>query len=87
MKDPDSKFPTAVQEIYALFMAQAILVPMRMEADTAQDFPIIQVSFENVLAVCRHLCCLWTIEGDPIKPDAWARIGIKSMREIAWQAS
>jgi len=79
--------PTAVQEICALFMAQAIVVSARMEVATSQDVPILQISFEKVLVACRHLCWLWAIAGDEIKPDTWARIAKKAMQDIAWQAT
>jgi hypothetical protein len=79
--------PTAVQEICALFMAQAIVVSARMEAAASQDVPILQISFEKVLVACRHLCWLWAIAGDEIKPDIRARIAKKAMQEIAWQAT
>lgn len=79
--------PTAVQEVCALFMAQAIVVAARMEVATSQDVPFLQISFEKVLVACRQLCWLWAIAGDEIKPDTWARITKKAMQEIAWQAT
>ena len=79
--------PTAVQEICALFMAQAIVVSARREVATSQDIPILQISFEKVLVACRHLCWLWATAGNEIKPDTWARIVKKTMQEIAWQAT
>lgn len=79
--------PTAVQEICALFMAQAIVVSARREIATSQDVPILQISFEKVLVACRHLCWLWAIAGDEIKPDIWAKIVKKAMQELAWQAT
>lgn len=79
--------PTAVQEICALFMAQAVVVAARRAVATSQDVPILQISFEKVLVACRHLCWLWAIAGKEIKPDTWARIVKKAMQELEWQAT
>ena len=79
--------PTAVQEICALFMAQAIVASARKEVATSQDVPILQISFEKILVACRHLCWLWAIAGSEIKPDTWARIAKKVMQELVWQAT
>ncbi|HKP98332.1 MAG TPA: hypothetical protein VJ385_21560 [Fibrobacteria bacterium] len=79
--------PTAVQEICALFMAQAVVVSARMEGAESQDVPLLQISFEKILITCRHLCWLWAIAGNEIKPDVWARIAKKVIQDLAWQAT
>ena len=79
--------PTAVQEICALFMAQAIVAEARMRTSTGQHIPVLEVSFEKTLATCRNLCWLWAVAGSEIGGDLWLRIVRKVEMELAWQAS
>lgn len=80
-------FTTAVQEICALFMAQAIVTSTRMAVATRQHIPILQISFQKSLVACRHLWWLWGIAGPEIGPKAWAQIVRKVEQELTWQAS
>jgi len=79
--------PTAVQEICALFMAQAIIASERTTASKEQAVPVLEISFEKTLATCRHLCWLWSVAGNEIGADLWGVIAKKVGRELAWQAS
>jgi len=65
---------TAVQEVCALFMAQAIVVGARMEAALSQALPVLEVSFQKTLEACRNLCWLWAMLGDELDRDAWVGI-------------
>lgn len=79
--------PTAVQEICALFMAQAVVVSARREVADSQGIPVLQISFAKVLAACRHLCWLWAIAGDEIKPETWAKIAKRVRQELSWETT
>jgi hypothetical protein len=79
--------PTAVQEICALFMAQAIVVEARMKTSTGQNFPVLEVSFQKTLATCRNLCWLWGVAGNEIGGELWMRIVKRAEQELVWQAS
>lgn len=79
--------PTAVQEICALFMAQAIVVSARTKTSTEQGVPVLEISFAKTLATCRQLCWLWSVAGHEIGQERWERIVRKAEQELAWQAS
>lgn len=79
--------PTAVQEICALFMAQAIVVEARMKTSTGQNIPVLEVSFQKTLATCRNLCWLWGVAGNEIGGELWMRIVKRAEQELVWQAS
>lgn len=79
--------PTAVQEICALFMAQAIVASARTKTSMEQAVPVLEISFEKTLATCRHLCWLWAIAGEAIGKELWESIVRKVEQELAWQAS
>ncbi len=78
---------TAVQEICALFMAQAVVVAARIEVGESQEIPFLQISFQKALEACRKLCWLWALIGDEIDPDTWARIEKKVKQDLEWQAT
>lgn len=79
--------PTAVQEICALFMAQAIVASARSKASTGQGIPVLEVSFKKTLAACRCLCWLWAVAGKEIEKDLWEAMARKIEQDLAWQAS
>ena len=79
--------PTAVQEICALFMAQAIIASARTTASKEQAVPVLEISFGKTLATCRHLCWLWRVAGNEIGAELWGTIAKKVGQELAWQAS
>lgn len=78
---------TAVQEICALFMAQAIIASERKTASKKQAVPVLEISFEKTLATCRHLCWLWRVAGNEIGDELWGAIVKKVEQELAWEAS
>ena len=65
---------TAVQEICALFMAQAIVAALRENVSRSGNIPVLQISFEKTLVLCRNIGWLCGI--------AKAEIGEELMREI-----
>ena len=79
--------PTAVQEICALFMAQALVVSARVAIAAAKEIPVLQISFEKVLQGCRMACWLWAMVGREMDPRTWKEIMNKVEREIEWQAT
>lgn len=54
---------TAVQEICALFMAQAMVCRARCTVGINYNIPIMLVSYQKTLDACRNLCWLATILG------------------------
>jgi Transposase DDE domain len=54
---------TAVQEICALFMAQAMVSRARCSVGINYNVPIMMVSYKKTLDACRNLCWLVTILG------------------------
>lgn len=54
---------TAVQEICALFMAQAMVCRARCSVGNNYNVPIMLVSYQKTLDACRNLCWLTTISG------------------------
>ena len=54
---------TAVQEICALFMAQAMVSRARCSVGINYQVPIMLVSYQKTLDACRNLCWLKTILG------------------------
>lgn len=71
---------TAVQEICALFMAQAVIASIRSDAACRLDVPVMQVSFERTLDMCRNLCWLLSIANKILSPKQ-----IKEITELAYQ--
>ena len=78
---------TAVQEICALFMAQAVVVAARVQIGESQEIPTLQISFQKVLEACRKLCWLWALIRDEIDRDTWAGIEKKVKQDLEWQAT
>ena len=54
---------TAVQEVCALFMAQAIICRARSAVGHRFQVPIMQVSYQKTLNACRNLCWLLSLPG------------------------
>ena len=79
--------PTAVQEICALFMAQTIVVCVRVEVALSQGLPVLEVSFAKTLDGCRNLCWLWALLGEELDPDTWAKIEDKVRQGLKAQAT
>lgn len=79
--------PTAVQEVCALFMAQAIVVRARVDAAVSQELPILEVSFQKTLEACRNLCWLWALIGDELDPDTWTMLQDKVKQGLKAQAT
>jgi hypothetical protein len=54
---------TAVQEICALFMAQAMICQARSAAGISNSAPIMQVSYQKTLDTCRNICWISSLPG------------------------
>lgn len=78
---------TAAQEIHALFMAHAIVTRVRSAAGARQDVPIMQVSFEKTLDMCRNLCWLFTIAGAQLTSIQLRAIVLCAETDLAKQMS
>src|SRR4030043_1425956 len=78
---------TAVQEICALFMAQAIIATARSDVADKQNIPIMQVSFARTLDACRNLCWLLSVAGDILSPVQLSAITAMVYRDLTRQAS
>jgi hypothetical protein len=71
---------TAVQEICALFMAQAVIASIRSDAACKFNVPIMQVSFARTLDMCRNLCWLLSIANNILSSKQ-----IKEITDLAYQ--
>jgi hypothetical protein len=78
---------TAVQEICALFMAQAVIASVRSDAACNHSIPIMQVSFARTLDACRNLCWLLSIGKNIITPEQMSEITELIHQELVSQAS
>ncbi|MFH0921687.1 MAG: hypothetical protein V1913_15155, partial [Fibrobacterota bacterium] len=78
---------TAVQEICALFMAQAIVSNVRLMTSDGQDIPVMQISFSKTLNACRNLCWLSAIAGNIITSAQFRKIAHIVEKELGIQAS
>jgi hypothetical protein len=78
---------TAVQEICALFMAQAVIASIRSQAARTYGVPIMQVSFARTLDMCRHLCWLLSIAQDVLTPAQIKEIAHLAQQELVRQLS
>lgn len=78
---------TAVQEVCALFMAQAVITALRVGAASTYDIPIMQVSFARTLDMCRNLCWLLTIAKDILSQHQIAQIAELAYQNLARQIS
>lgn len=79
--------PTAVQEICALFMAQAIVASARTRVATEKAMPVLAVSFEKTLAACRRMGWLWAIAGKTIGQELWETLVEQVTQDLVRQAS
>ncbi len=71
---------TAVQEICALFMAQAVIASIRSDIACRFDIPVMQVSFARTLDMCRNLCWLLSIAHNILSAKQ-----INEITELAYQ--
>jgi len=78
---------TAVQEICALFMAQAMVSRARCAVGLRQNVPIMQVSFQKTLDACRNLCWLTAISGTYISKRQLQTIVRRIEKDLAKQLS
>lgn len=78
---------TAVQEICALFMAQAIVAKIRMTTAESQDIQVLRISFSKTLNTCRNLCWLSAIAGKIITASQFKEIAFLAEKELGQQAS
>jgi hypothetical protein len=78
---------TAVQEICALFMAQAVIANVRVDAACTHDIPIMQVSFARTLDVCRNLCWLLSTAKDILTQKQLSQIAELAYLHLVQQKS
>ncbi len=78
---------TAVQEICALFMAQAIVAALRENVSRVGNIPVLQISFEKTLEVCRNLGWIWGIAKEEIGEDVMRKIIEKAIQELLLRKS
>jgi hypothetical protein len=78
---------TAVQEICALFMAQAMVCRARCLAGINYNVPIMLVSYQKTLDACRNLCWLITIFGVNLTKHQMMAIINHIDRDLAKQLS
>lgn len=78
---------TAVQEICALFMAQAVIASVRSDTACKHDIPIMQVSFSRTLDACRNLCWLLAVAKNSITPQQVSQIIVQVQYDLVQQAS
>jgi len=78
---------TAIQEICALFMAQAIVAKNRLCIADNQGGDVMQISFEKTLELCRHFGWLLRVAGDFITPTLLQEIISKTQKELMLQSS
>jgi hypothetical protein len=78
---------TAAQEIYALFIAQAIVADLRGDVARCHDVPIMQVSFGKTLDLMRNLCWLSSLAADIISLTQFNQIEAAALKRLADQRS
>jgi hypothetical protein len=78
---------TAVQEICALFMAQAMVCRARCSAGINYNVPNMLVSYQKTLDACRNLCWITTILGINLTKQQMAAIINHIERDLAKQLS
>lgn len=71
---------TAVQEIYALFMAQAVVARIRSKTAATHNIPVLQVSFAKTLLACRNFGWLISVAGHILSP-AQVRLVARAVEE------
>jgi hypothetical protein len=74
---------TAAQEIYALFMAQAIVAALRGDVARCHEVPIMQVSFGRTLDTLRNLCWLAAVAGSIISTVQFDQIEALAHQRLA----
>jgi hypothetical protein len=78
---------TAIQEICALFMAQAIVTRVRTKTADVHSVSVMQISFEKTLNACRNLCWLVSVTGDCLSTAQLQKISQAVERQLIAQAS
>lgn len=78
---------TAVQEICALFMAQAVVARIRSRTAANHEIPVLQVSFAKTLHACRNFGWLMSVAGHILSPTQLRLVARALEDELAAQLS
>lgn len=78
---------TAIQEICALCIAQAVVARARAKTAANHDIPLMQISFAKTLLACRNFGWLLSVAGDILTRSQVRQIAAEIERRIAQQRS
>ena len=78
---------TASQEVAAIFLAQAIIVRMRMESAKTVDLPVLQISFQKVKEACQFIMASEFLLRGLMKPGAETILRSRVLEMVCRQAT